>query len=117
LGKQTRRAGLAGAARPAKEVGMRRPPLAHGVEQRADGRLLTDEVGEGLRPPLAVERLRCHLRYPTVLPVRRFDERGATIRDCAQPRLRAYAYRRNTGALRVMSGEPDETCRRGASSL
>ena len=64
LRQQARGAGLAGAARAAEEVGVRQPSLAHGVEQRADDRLLADEVGEGLRAPFAVERLRRHVSAP-----------------------------------------------------
>ncbi len=60
LGQQARRTGLAGAARPTEEIGVGEPPLTHGVEQRAHDRLLTYQVGEGLRAPFAIKRVGRH---------------------------------------------------------
>ena len=64
LGEQARGARFAGAARAAEEVRMGEAPVADGVQQRADDGLLTDQIGEGLRAPFAIERLRRHEMAP-----------------------------------------------------
>ena len=60
LGEDARRGGLAGAARPGEQVGVRDRAVGDGVAQRALDVLLTDDVVEGLRPVLAVEGLVRH---------------------------------------------------------
>ncbi len=60
FGQQPGDAGFPRSARATEEIGMRQPPVTHGVEQRADDLFLTDELSEGLRSPFAIKGLRRH---------------------------------------------------------
>ena len=62
LGQDARRGGLPGAARPAEEVRVADPVLAHGVAQRRRDVVLADQLAEPLRSVLAVQRLIRHCR-------------------------------------------------------
>ena len=53
--EETRRGGLADAARPREEIRVRQPVGGDGVRQRPDDLLLADDVRERARPPLAGE--------------------------------------------------------------
>ena len=53
--------GLAGAARPGEEVGVRHPAVAQRVAQRQGHMLLTHHLCEILGAPFAIERLRGHV--------------------------------------------------------
>ena len=60
LGEEPRGGGLAHAARPREEIGVRHAPGGEGVAQRAGDGLLPDDRVEGLRPPLPREDLVRH---------------------------------------------------------
>ncbi len=60
LGEDTRRAGLAGTTRAAKKVGMRYAAAFECVQEGLCYRLLSNDLGKGLRTPLAIEDLRRH---------------------------------------------------------
>ena len=64
LRQQAGGGGLAGAAGSGEEVRMPDPAVAHGVAQRGAHVLLADQLGEALRPVLAVERLIGHQSGP-----------------------------------------------------
>ena len=55
-----RRGGFARAARPAEEVGVGDLVLLNGVAQRAHDRVLTRDIVEVFRPPLAIENSAAH---------------------------------------------------------
>ena len=60
LGKDARGGGLARAARAREQVRVRDAPLGDGVAQRPLDVLLADDIVEGGRPVLAVQRLVRH---------------------------------------------------------
>lgn len=63
LGENARGRGLAGAARPDEEVGMRDAAAGDGVAQGADDVILADDVVKGLRTPFAGDDLVGGLRH------------------------------------------------------
>ena len=65
LGQEPRGGRLADSADAGEEVGLGDPPLGQGVAQRGDDRLLADQVGEALGPPLAGQDLIGHGCPPT----------------------------------------------------
>ena len=60
LGEDSRGRRLADAADAGEEIGLRDAAVAQCVAQGGDDRLLADQVGERLRPPLAGQRLVGH---------------------------------------------------------
>ena len=56
-GEDARAGGLAGAARADEEIGMAQPPGLHLIFQGLRDVVLPHDLVEGLRPPLAVQRL------------------------------------------------------------
>jgi hypothetical protein len=61
FGQDAAGAGLAGAPRPAEEIGMSDTGTLEGVKQRLGYVLLPYYFSQSLRSPLAIENLRCHV--------------------------------------------------------
>ena len=74
LGEDPRRARLAGAARPAQQVGVGHPVLRHRVAERLRHRVLSGDLAQQARTPLSVE----DLAHPSVTSIRALPSRAAS---------------------------------------
>ena len=89
LGQDARGGGLAGAPRPAEEVRVADPVVAHRVAQRGGHVLLADQLAEPLGSVLAVERLIGHRRPMLERGARRGNLPSCTGCSCSVTRSRA----------------------------
>ena len=114
LGQDAGRGGLARAARPDEQVGVRGAVGGHGATQGGDDRILAEHLGETLRSPAAVQRPmlvggggRSWSGYRT--PNRRLAAkamaaiRGEWSRPCTRCRSRAPAHAK---IVRLQPGRP-----------
>ncbi len=113
LGQDPRGGGLAGAARSGEQVRVRDRAVGDRVSQRALDVLLPDDVVEGLRPVLAIQRLVRHAgAFQVGVSVRARSIPAATRHGgAARTRYRKRAERTRTlgrGRLWLLPSGPDQ---------